>query len=153
MFTNQRTVLHIDDDPNFTRIVAARLNKLGYEVHSVTDPRDAMREIKKGQYRVVLLDIDMPYLSGLHLLSEIKRYDGGIQIIMLTGLVNMVTVLDSLRCGAEACIFKPIDEIEPLSEALESVFQKIDRWWFSLRDLKQRRKSEEAATPIAVATE
>ncbi|MBN1910152.1 MAG: response regulator [Pirellulales bacterium] len=136
-----RTILHVDDDPQMTRLVGEQLNNLGYQVHSLNDPADAMKELIGSQHRVIILDIDMPGMNGLDLLQEIKHHDGGIQVIMLTGVVTLTTVLRSFRLGAEACFFKPLTSIDPLQEALEDVFRKIDRWWAALEDLSHRRHS------------
>lgn len=92
--------------------------------------------------RIVLLDIDLPTLSGLQLLEQIKQHDGGIQVIMLTGLVSMATILESLRRGAEACHFKPLDDVAPLVESLEATVAKLDCWWRTLRDMTSRRRLE-----------
>ncbi len=149
MITNRRAILHVDDDPAVTRLVAAQLEAAGYQVESLNSPLEAMDTTVRGQYRVVLLDIDMPHKSGMHLLSEIKAFDAGIQVIMLTGLVNVTTVLETMRNGAEACLFKPIIDAQPLVEAVEDAFRRTDRWWYSLRDLTQRRKQEQAMIQAA----
>lgn len=144
--TPQKAVLHIDDDAQVTRLIATRLQSHGYHVTSLNDPRNALLELMQNQWRVVLLDIDMPGLNGLDLLREIKAYDGGIQVIMLTGVVLMNTLLQSFRHGAEACLFKPLNDSEPLLEALETAFRKIDRWWETLEELARRRCEERAVT-------
>lgn len=146
MFTNRRTILHVDDDREFTALVAEYLGAAGFEVDSLHNPLEALTAIRREQYRMVLLDIDMPEKSGMHLLSEIKAYDGGIQVIMLTGLVNVNTLLESLRCGAEACLFKPFGEENQLIDTVTDTFRKIDRWWYSLRELTQRRNG---ALPVS----
>ncbi len=143
---SERAVLHIDDDPQVTRLVAARLRRHGYEVTSLTDPRGALRELMQNQWRVVLLDIDMPGVNGLDLLREIKAYDGGVQVIMLTGVVSMNTLLQSFRLGAEACLFKPLTDDRPLLDALADTFRKIDRWWETLEELSRRRCEELAVS-------
>lgn len=141
---NERAVLHVDDDPQLTRMVAENLKEYGYQLTSLNDPADALKELMRNQWRVVLLDIDMPGLNGMDLLREIKAYDGGIQVIMLTGVVTLSTVLKSFRWGAEACLFKPITDVRPLRDALEDTFRKIDRWWATLEDLTQRRRNQSA---------
>ncbi|MEM9353932.1 MAG: response regulator [Planctomycetota bacterium] len=141
MQSNDRRILHVDDDPAITKLIAKRLESFGYEVTSVNDPTEAMSELVRGQYRLVILDIDMEDKNGLELLEDIKAHDGGIQVIMLTGLVSVTTVLETLRRGAEACFFKPLDDIEPFVAAVGDTFTKIDRWWGSLNDLVRRRKS------------
>ncbi len=141
MQTHDRRILHVDDDPAITKVIGKRLEAQGYEVTSVNDPTKAMSELIRGQYRLVVLDVDMPERSGIELLDDIKAHDGGIQVIMLTGLVSVTTVLETLRRGAEACFFKPLDDIGPFVEAVGDTFTKIDRWWDSLNDLVRRRKS------------
>ncbi len=137
-----KAVLHIDDDPQITRLVGARLQTHGYRVTSINDPRMALRELMQNQWRVVLLDIDMPGMNGLDLLREIKAYDGGIQVLMLTGVTSMNALLQSFRFGAEACLFKPLNDYQPLYDALADTFRKIDRWWDALEELSQRRCEE-----------
>ncbi len=150
-----RSILHIDDDPQITRIVAARLTRRGYEVKSINDPTQAMHELICDRWRVVLLDIDMPGMNGLHLLREIKAYDGSIQVIIVTGIVSLSTILQSLRWGAEACFFKPIVHLDPLLDAVDMAYRKIERWWNAIEDLSQRKRTEtkplgEKSLPLAI---
>jgi DNA-binding NtrC family response regulator len=143
-----RSILHVDDDPQITRIVASQFDKHGYQVTQLHNPLDALDMIVRSQHRVVLIDIDMPGLNGLELLRQIKAFDGGIQAIMLTGVVSMSTVLESLRFGAEACFFKPLNDYQPLVDAVEATFVKIDRWWTALEELTRRRHEHTAAPSV-----
>ncbi len=136
----RHSILHVDDDPQITRLVAERLEKLGYEVTSLNDPRDAMDELSRSNHRLVLLDIDMPHIDGLKLLRQIKARHGGTQVIMLTGLVTVQTLLQSFRWGAEFCVFKPFGDIGPLAEAVERTFWKIDQWWSALHHLSEEKR-------------
>jgi len=136
------TILHVDDDATMLRVVSKTLGKKNYDVVSLQDPREATKALLKTGARVILLDIDMPHLDGLTLLEEIKRQDGGVQVIMLTGLVSMTTVLQSMRCGAEACIFKPLTNFNLLLTAVATAFEKIDRWWGTLDDLNKRKSTQ-----------
>jgi len=140
--SHDRTVLHVDDDEQFQKIVEHHLTKAGFNVCSLTNPEQAQKILLDTNCRVCILDIDMPRVSGLELLNDIKSYDGGIQAIMMTGLVSQMTVLESLRGGAEACFFKPLTDPQPLVEALEAAFVKVERWWKSLHQLKDLRHKE-----------
>ena len=135
-----KTILHVDDDPSQLKIVSAILQERGYHVESIGDPDEALVHLSETGIRLVLLDIDMPGKDGLTLLQEIKTIDGGVQVIMLTGMVKMSTVLQSMRWGAEACIFKPLTDHAPLLEAVEAAFAKIDRWWFAVQELAREKK-------------
>ncbi len=132
----QRNILHVDDDAEFLRLVSRKLRGLGYQVISLRDSNLAVESIKINSCSVVLTDIDMPGTNGLDLLREIKQNDGSIQVIMLTGLVSMSTLLQSMRWGAEASVFKPIEDFEELTGHIDHAFKKIDHWWKALRELK-----------------
>lgn len=140
MADTKHSVLHIDDDPQVTRIVNRQLSLRGYEVTSLNDPSLVVDYLLENECRVVISDIDMPGINGIELLQQIKRQDGGVQVIMLTGLVTMTSVLRSLRLGAEACLFKPLTKVDPLDQALQDSFRKLDRWWNTLEELSQRRR-------------
>jgi DNA-binding NtrC family response regulator len=142
--------LHVDDDPQCTQLVASHLESYGYQVKAIHDPREVIQCIPKIQERVMLLDIDMPRINGLELLKEIKSFDGGILVIMLSGVVTQTTVFQSLRMGAEACFFKPLTDAEPLVEAISDSFRKLDRWWKTLDELVRRRNSDFAMESAGV---
>jgi two-component system response regulator GlrR len=145
-----RSIIHVDDDPALSRMVAHRLKSKGIEVHSINDPTKALDEILKRNCRLVLLDIDMPKINGIELLRQIKHADGGVQAIMLTGVVALSSALETYRIGAEACFFKPLEKIEPLVDAINDTFRKIDRWWETMNRLSQQlRNSRPAAEPVA----
>jgi DNA-binding NtrC family response regulator len=143
---DRQTILHIDDDPAILRLVAGKLTSEGYEVVSCSDPTDIEGLLLASNARICLLDISMPGANGLDVLKQIKRHDGGVQVIMLTGLVSMNAVLDSMRNGAEAVHFKPILDFEPLLEILRDSCRKTERWRQTLYELRQRR----AQAPVLV---
>ena len=136
-----RTVLHVDDDPAILKMVQQKLDDYGIHVVSIQDPLKVIPAIKQLGARVVLLDIDMPVKDGLTLLHEIKLFDAGIQVIMCTGMVSLNTVLRATSLGAEACIFKPIKDLNEITATVDRAFEKIDRWWIALDDWLGRRES------------
>lgn len=152
MFTNRKAVLHVDDDSLVTRIVGEHLREAGFECEAVNDANAAIERLIAGSYRIVLLDIHMPGRSGLQILNEIKSLDAGVQVIMLTALVNETTVLEVNRLGAEACLFKPILDPAPLIEAVDAAYERNCRWWHTLRELTRRRVAGEPPEAKSGAT-
>lgn len=137
---NARRVLHVDDDPDMLRLVR---HKLGphCDITSLNDPSECVNELVRTGCRLVILDIDMGEYNGLDLLRTIKRLDGGIHVIMLTGLVSMQTVLTSMREGAEACLFKPLNDPSDLLSVVNESVKKIERWHESVKDLLKRKRA------------
>lgn len=138
-------VLHVDDDPSILRLVAKRLGDKGIEVVSVEDPREALSLVTNEGIRVVILDVDLPYIDGITLLKSIKATDAGVQVILCTGMVSLTTITSVIAAGAEGCVFKPLVDMSPLITAVGHAFAKIDRWWDVLSEwteIKTRNRSE-----------
>lgn len=135
-------VLHIDDDPAVTRLVATLLKREGYQVTSLNDSSQAIPTIVSENFRVVVTDMEMPVVDGLDLLRDIKHHDGGIQVVLLTGIVSTSVALEAMRLGAYDCVFKPIEGDDQLIRAVAGSFETIERWTTRLRDLTHRRKAD-----------
>lgn len=142
-------VLHIDDDEAMTALVAQLLRTQGISSAQLNDPTQAMAAIRDCNFRVVILDLDMPRLHGLDLLKQIKQFDGGINVIVLTGLVSQSAVVRSLRGGASTCIFKPLRNPKILLESVHLAFDNIDRWWNTLRELAMLHRDEARLTHMS----
>jgi DNA-binding response OmpR family regulator len=146
MFQDQPLrVLHVDDDPATTRFVAAMLRVHGIEVTELHDPGQAVEMVLEGDFRIVVLDIDMPGLDGIELLQRIKHADGGTAVIMLTGLVSLSSALRAMRKGAHACLLKPLIDVDALLECIREVTHNFQRWWDTLKQLSELRRQEQAS--------
>jgi len=66
-------ILLVDDDAFLRDMYATKFIESGHQVDTATDATEAMRSIKEADYDVVLLDMIMPGMSGLDLLTEIKK--------------------------------------------------------------------------------
>lgn len=142
-----KLVLHVDDDPDILALVARHLEKDGYKVIGLTDPTRTLAELTRTGARVVLLDIDMPQVDGLTLLREIKRRDAGIQVTMCTGMVSISTVLLATSLGAEGLIFKPLRDLQKVTDAVDTSFRKIARWWETLAEWKEFNQDSPMLAP------
>jgi len=146
MFQDQQLrVLHVDDDPATTRLVAAMLRAQNIESTALNDPSRTIEMVLSGNFRVVVLDIDMPGIDGIELLQQIKQVDGGTAVIMLTGVVSLSSALRAMRRGAHACLFKPLDDVDSLLECIREVTHNFNRWWDTLKQLSELRRQEQAA--------
>jgi DNA-binding NtrC family response regulator len=134
-----RKVLHVDDDPDILALMKKTLSIMGYTPHSISDPALVIPWLAKSTTRIVLLDIEMPGKDGLALLREIKKFDGGIQVIMLTGLVSMSTIIRATRLGAEDCFFKPIENLDDVLDSVDRAHEKMLRWWRVLKEWRARK--------------
>ncbi|MFP4686601.1 MAG: response regulator [bacterium] len=122
-----KKILIVDDEREIVDMIVRNFKLDGYDVEGCTDPLQALSKIKSGTYKVVISDIKMPGLSGVDLLKKIKKVDGIIQVIMITGYVTPSNIISCLSRGANDCLFKPLD-LDRLKEAVDDAFAKLDRW-------------------------
>jgi DNA-binding NtrC family response regulator len=84
----------------------------------------------------------MPGMDGLELLQRIKEYNGGIQVIMITGYVTMHNILTAMRRGAETVFFKPLKDLEQLEASVRQCIERINMWQEILKELGALGKME-----------
>ncbi len=115
-----RKVLVIDDDRailNFMRIFLLQSGK--YHVHTLQESTRAFDLLEKETFDVLLLDMDMPHVSGLDILSYIKENRVPIVTIVLTGVEDIDLAINAMKLGSFDYMLKPIDE-QKLLDALEA---------------------------------
>ncbi|MEN9722987.1 MAG: hypothetical protein RJB38_973 [Pseudomonadota bacterium] len=101
-------VLVVDDDADLRLTVSAALSESDYQVEQACDGEEAVNKVQAGRYNLVLMDVNMPRLSGIDALKEIKAYDPSLIVIMLTAFANVRDAIESTKQGAYNYLEKPI---------------------------------------------
>lgn len=118
------TVLIVDDEPAVRALVASQLDYLGLEASHTGDPEEALDVVRSDHPpSLVMLDIEMPAISGTELLRRIKEIDQDVQVVMVSGLQDLATVRECLRAGAYDYLAKPF-ELEDLSNTAERALER-----------------------------
>lgn len=107
-------ILVVDDEPQIRRIMRTALTSAGYEVDDAKTGEEALRKVRAFRPDLVLLDINMPGMSGLAACRAI-RADTGIGIIMLTVRDTEADKVDALDAGADDYVAKPFSTPELLA--------------------------------------
>ncbi|MFH1242816.1 MAG: response regulator [Pseudomonadota bacterium] len=100
-------VLLVDDEVDFTASLRKVLSRRGFDVEVAADGLSALARIAQGRFDVVVLDVKMPGMNGLHVLSEIRRLSLATRVILLTGHFSSTDEENTLKSGAFAYILKP----------------------------------------------
>lgn len=101
-------VLVVDDDSALRMTVSSAFSERNYLVEQACNGEEALNKIMAAKYDLVLLDVNMPIMTGLEALKHIKAYDNGIIVIMLTAYSNVKDAVDAVRQGAYNYLEKPI---------------------------------------------
>src|SRR5512140_2996674 len=117
-------VLVVDDEPTLLRALESLLRKKGYEVTGLDSPIVATQKMAQEDYDVALLDIKMPQLSGLELLSAVKHRRPEVEVIMMTGHAAVETALSAVRAGAYDYLTKPFEDVEVVARAVAKAAER-----------------------------
>ena len=98
----------IEDSKDINIMLAQMLEDEGYEVKSAFTGLEAMTELKKEKYDLILLDIMLPYISGDQILKELRAFSE-VPVIVISAKDMVGTKIDLLKLGADDYITKPFD--------------------------------------------
>jgi len=109
-------ILVADDDAGLRFSVREALASVkSYDVHEAHDGLEAVEKVRAGRFDLVVLDVDMPRLSGLEALKLIKEFDPSIQVIIMTAYANIDDAVAVVKEGAYNYLSKPVASEDLLS--------------------------------------
>jgi len=111
-------VLLVDDERDFADLLAERLQARGFQVQTAYDGEEALRLAAEHELDVAVLDVNMPGLDGLGVLSALKKLKPQVEALMLTGQRDLATAVQGMKLGATDYLVKPVP-IERLVEAIQ----------------------------------
>jgi DNA-binding response OmpR family regulator len=136
-----RSVLAVDDSRTNLNMIGHRLGELGYLVVLSDRGAEAMDLISARDFDLVLLDMMMPEIPGIHVLREIRgaRDTADLPVIMLTGRGDPAAAVEALQAGADDHVAKPF-AFEVLAARIARVLDRADR----LAELKRTNAALDA---------
>jgi two-component system chemotaxis response regulator CheY len=101
-------VLVVDDLPLMRSLLVSTLRSLGIDnIQEAGDSRTALALFKKCKTNIAFLDINMPDMDGLTLMTKLRDIDPAIFVIMVSGESSLTNVKKSIALGAKGFIVKP----------------------------------------------
>jgi CheY-like chemotaxis protein len=105
----KKTIMVVDDNPDIITIVRTILEGKGYGVLSANSGMELLNQLKTQKPDLIILDIMMPEMDGLEVLTRLKGLSetASIPVILLTAKVQYEDVLGGYKLGADYYITKP----------------------------------------------
>jgi response regulator RpfG family c-di-GMP phosphodiesterase len=128
-------ILIVDDEANMRSVLLRQFEEEGTECVASPSALDALNKMKEQDFSLVISDVMMPGMSGMEFLRLVKRQDPDTAFIMITGLMDINTAVDSLRLGAFDFITKPFE--------LPAIRRAVDRALERRRLLMENRSHRE----------
>ncbi|NQT97251.1 MAG: sigma-54-dependent Fis family transcriptional regulator [Candidatus Marinimicrobia bacterium] len=102
-------LIHIIDDEKEIRYTLKKMFEIsGYDVSTFSSGETALPVIMRDQPDVIILDLHLPGMDGLEILSRLKKFDSEIEVIMITGYADVVSAVKAIKLGARDYIKKPV---------------------------------------------
>ena len=119
---DKKKILIVDDEPDILRLTSLRLRKLGYDVLTAVDGKEALDAIRNENPDLVLLDLLIPFMNGAEVCEQVKNDKTlkHIPIILFTAHSDTMTAEKAKKLGAEDYIIKPFDP-EELTDKVEEI--------------------------------
>jgi two-component system response regulator HydG len=111
-------ILIVDDEPEIISMLSEWLSDRWHEVVGITGGAHAVDWVNNPKFDVVLLDIKLPDVDGLAIVSEVIKT--GAKVIVMSGLDQAMWMPAALNSGASGCVAKPI-KLAKLQEILEGI--------------------------------
>ena len=110
-------ILVVDDDEGIRKTLSAILKEEGYTVDVAQSGSEAIQKTKASAYNVALIDIRLPDMEGIELLSKIKDAVPKTRKIIVTGYPTLKNAIAAVNKKADGYLMKPID-VEQLLETI-----------------------------------
>ena len=117
-------ILIVDDFAASRKVLVITLEQLGFDnIEEVSDGNSALVRLKSGLFDLVIMDMDMPKMSGLELLQQI-RYDPNLKqipVLMVTENGMQENIVAAFKAGLNAYVVKPVD-VKVFAEKMKNIF-------------------------------
>lgn len=141
-------VLVCDDEPGIRKTLEQILGDEGYEVEAVGSGAEALDRLsaaEKPAFDAVLLDVWLPDVDGLAVLSRLREWQNGVPVVMISGHGTVETAVDAVKRGAADFLEKPLS-LERVLLTLEKALERraLERERDRLKDELQSHRAREA---------
>jgi two-component system alkaline phosphatase synthesis response regulator PhoP len=116
-------ILVIDDEPSIVNLVTAYLRPEGYEVHTAVDGPSGLKAARAFKPDLVILDLMLPGMDGLELLSTLRR-ESQVYVILLTAKTEETDKIIGLSVGADDYVTKPFSPRE-LTARVKAALRRV----------------------------
>ena len=120
-------IIAVDDDPGILDSLTVVLKRSGYSLVTFTNPLDAIEEMKKNHYDLLLLDFIMSPLHGDQVVAEIRKFDKDLYILLLTGHKDLAPPLDTIKQLDIQGYCEKSDNFDQLLLLIESGLKAIEQ--------------------------
>ena len=119
-------VLVVDDNTRARQSMADVLRAAGHEVQACASAMEALKQLEKHSFDVIITDLQMPGMNGLEFIRAIEERKVDSQVVMVTAFASVSSAVEAMRHGAFDYIEKPFD-VEQLEQLVERALRQAEQ--------------------------
>jgi len=124
-FSDQKTILFVDDEESILEIAAEHFEEQGYSVLTAKNGLEAIEILENRQVDCCFTDINMPEMDGLELAEYIRKMDNTIPVVVMTGFPSLDNTIQTLKNGVVDFLIKPVN-LNQMTICLKRVLRERD---------------------------
>jgi DNA-binding response OmpR family regulator len=117
-------VLVIDDEVAIRTAFAMALEEAGCAVQAVGSAEEALERLQPGAFDLLLVDLDLPGMSGVELIRRVRAQDEAVHCIVVTGRPTAATAVEGLNLGIDDYVEKPVQHVDQLVWRVQTALKK-----------------------------
>jgi DNA-binding response OmpR family regulator len=122
--TLQNTILIVDDENHLRLSLSLVLQKEDYRVETAANAEDALELLQVHEYDLMFLDLNMPGMSGIDLLVEVRKQFPHMSVLILTAHAALESAIQAVRLGARDYLIKPVEPVLILTRVAEILAER-----------------------------
>jgi DNA-binding response OmpR family regulator len=145
-------ILVVDDDKNFRALLSKVLKEMGgFSVEESESAEDALQRIEREVFELILVDLNLPNMDGLELISQLVNLKPEILTILVTGAASIDSAVEAMKRGASDYLTKPF-ELDQMLARVRRVLDEKKRFvsigdqsrscpfsWEKLKEMKENQ--------------
>ena len=139
---NKARILIVEDDESTSKGLRFVLKKRGYDAVEAGTGKEAIEKAKEQFFNITILDIRLPDMEGIELISPLKKIHPGMLVIMATAYASSKTAIRALNEGASAYLTKPFN----MAEVLEKIKESLEKQCLVTENKRLYEKAQQEIT-------
>jgi DNA-binding NtrC family response regulator len=118
------SILIVDDEPVVREMFEFLLTGSGYQVSLAADAEEALESLENFDYNLLIVDKNLPGLSGLELMEKVRELRPQAEFMVITGYASYQSAVEALRLGALDYLEKPFEDIDLIKKKIDRAVER-----------------------------
>jgi two-component system NtrC family response regulator len=135
------TILVVDDEPNYLVVLSELLRDEGFEVFTAPGGAEALEIARNNDLDMVITDMQMPGMSGMGLLDELKTLNDELPVLIITAYAEVHKAVAAMQAGAYSYLAKPFSN----DELIVTINKAVAHYQLVRENIRLREQMQERA--------